>query len=369
MPLPSFLRSFNCASGNSSSLQRKDSTLKRRKSTKSNQNLSMNHPSAPIPADNVSDISSAYVPNNTYRDSDQYADEHESFWKIGNYKYALKRCTNGQKVGSDLADMISERAKLEDEYAKSLRQWNKKWNDYLEDSPEYGTTKEGWRAFLEAGNKTADVHFDLARSLINKPVAKIKNWLKTKYEKSTFDFKFKQTREFESEFKSAEKSWVDLNDKLQRHKKEYYESIKASKHSDNVARSAQTNPKINQEQRDKLEEKSQRAREEEEKARKRYQDTLTEIELYKQRHIEKMTEVFNRTQNFEQERILFFKQTLIEAHDYLKIHNDERFDQLFNLLVHHLNLISPMHDLDWWSKNYGVDMQAVWPSFEEYQEK
>lgn len=40
----------------------------------------------------------------------------DSFWDIGKYKVALKRCDNGQKLASELSEMISERAKVEDNY-------------------------------------------------------------------------------------------------------------------------------------------------------------------------------------------------------------------------------------------------------------
>ena len=72
-------------------------------------------------------------------------------------KVALKRCDNGAKLANDLSDMITERAKLEDNYGKSLKQWRNKWSIHLnsETNEEYGETmKDAWLALLEAGNKT-----------------------------------------------------------------------------------------------------------------------------------------------------------------------------------------------------------------------
>ncbi len=45
-----------------------------------------------------------------------YDGENNSFWDIGKYKIALKRCDNGQKLADELSEMISERAKIEDNY-------------------------------------------------------------------------------------------------------------------------------------------------------------------------------------------------------------------------------------------------------------
>lgn len=232
-------------------------------------------------------------------------DDSFSFWQIGNYKKTLKRCDNGSKLGSELSKMIEERAQLEDSYVRSLKNWYKKWNQDLnsKELPEYGTTKDGWKAFLEVGNQTAEVHSDLAKRLINEPIFKIKDWLKKNYERHFFNFK--RTKEFESEFEMAERSWVDLNEKLRKVKKEYYESIKNTQQSEQTAQNAQSNPKLNQEQREKLEEKAKKAKDEEAKARKRYQDTVKETELYQDHHVGKMSAVFNKTQLFEKERILF----------------------------------------------------------------
>lgn len=263
--------------------------------------------------------------------------------------------------------MVAERAKIEENYAKSLKQWYKKWNDHLEsDSAEYQSTKQGWAALLETGNKTADVHLDTCKELVNRPVFKIKDWLKKKYEKHIINYK--QTKEFENEFENAEKSWVELNDKLKKHKKEYYESIKTTKQNEETARSAQSNPKINQEQREKLDEKAKKSRDDEERARKRYKDTLTEMELYKPHHMSKMSEVFGKTQNFEQERILFFKQTLFECHEILeKESKEDKFAELFEEFMEHINNVNPNNDLEWWSQNFGADTKPNWPAFEEYQ--
>jgi hypothetical protein len=46
-----------------------------------------------------------------------------NFWQLNHYKVALKRCENGYKLASELNELISDRAKIEDNYGKSLQQW------------------------------------------------------------------------------------------------------------------------------------------------------------------------------------------------------------------------------------------------------
>jgi len=43
------------------------------------------------------------------------------FWDIGGYKILLDRCDNGLKLTEDLKTMIEKRAKLEKDYASSLK--------------------------------------------------------------------------------------------------------------------------------------------------------------------------------------------------------------------------------------------------------
>jgi hypothetical protein len=293
----------------------------------------------------------------------------ESFWDIGNYKYALKRYDNGAKLAQDLTDMISERAKLEEAYAKSLRQWSKKWYDYLQnESTEYETSKDAWYAYLDMGNRAADVHQDACKEIVNKPVMKIKDWQKKRYEKHIVNFK--QTKEFENEFESAQKSWFELNEKLKKAKKDYYDAIRGARAAEEASRAALTNPKMNQEQRDKLEEKSKRAREEEERAQRKYKDVLIEMDIYKPRHMQKMTDVFAKTQNFEQERMLFFKQTFMECYAlHRQAHTDARFNDLFENFHVVVDNINPKEDLDWWANTFGPGTAPNWPVYEEFHEK
>ena len=95
------------------------------------------------------------------------------------------------------------------------------------------------------------MHSDACKSIINNPVFKIKEWVKKKYEKHVINYK--QTKEFEQDFDLAEKSWVELNEKAKRCKKDYYEAHKTVKSCEETAKAASTSPKVSQEQREKLE--------------------------------------------------------------------------------------------------------------------
>ncbi len=112
---------------------------------------------------------------------------------------------------------------------------------------------------MEAGNKTANIHLDLSKTLINYPAFKIKDWLKRKYQKHFINFK--QTKEFEENFEEAQKSWVDLYEKLKKSRKEYEDSIAITKTCQENSKSAESNPKYTPEQRNKLIQRVEKAKE------------------------------------------------------------------------------------------------------------
>lgn len=350
MGFGSWMDSLNCASSNSAQPKK----IKKQKKKKQVLNQSASAPGEEVPIDdNIDAVSYIYDTENV-----------DSFWDIGKYKIALKRCDNGYKLGSDLSEMISDRAKLEDNYGKSIKAWSTKWKNQLEkESPEYETTKEAWSAFLEAGSKQANVHIDLSKTLINYPVFKIKDWLKRSYQKSFINYK--QTKEFEENFEEAQSAWIELYDRMKKSKKEYEESIQHSKKTQEESVSAESNPKFTPEQRTKLEQRAEKAVEEQARFKEKYKESVIQMNLYQPRYIENMTEAFNKTQNFEQERMLFFKQVFLECHEILQIHQDERFDELFEELVGRVNSINPQDDVEWWSNHYGLGTQPNWPEFED----
>jgi hypothetical protein len=92
----------------------------------------------------------------------------------------------------------------------------------------------------------------------------------------------------------------------------------------------------------------------------------TTKDLHKQRYIEQMEEEFEKTQHFEQERMLFFKNIFVKCRGLLQIHDDERFDDLFTELQRQLDQVNPGKDLEWWKDHYGTGTSCQWPQFIDY---
>ena len=123
------------------------------------------------------------------------------------------------------------------------------------------------------------------------------------------------------------------------------------------------------EQKAKFEDKFYKAKHEEERSLESYRQILQEMEAYKPEHVERMTRVFDKTQEFERKRILFYKTVFLDCHGLLQTYNDERFEKIFQDYLFKVNKADPISDLNWWSRQFGCNMEPCWPTFEEYAKK
>lgn len=65
--------------------------------------------------------------------------------------------------------------------------------------------------------------------------------------------------------------------------------------------------------------KSENCRRDVESTRKLYKFSLEELTAYNARYVEDMTEVYRRTQDFEEKRLKFFKKFLYDIHSCLDL--------------------------------------------------
>ena len=58
--------------------------------------------------------------------------------------------------------------------------------------------------------------------------------------------------------------------------------------------------------------------------REKYETALSDLNAYNPKYMEEMTEVFQRSQDFEEKRLRFFKETFFELHRTLDISANEQ---------------------------------------------
>ena len=94
-----------------------------------------------------------------------------------------RRVDDGDRLCKDLILLVQERANIEKEFAKQLKQWSAKWNSLIEKGPEYGTTEAAWKAVLNEADRRCELHLRVKENLHNEVISSIKNWQKDNYHK------------------------------------------------------------------------------------------------------------------------------------------------------------------------------------------
>ncbi|CAL1683749.1 unnamed protein product [Lasius platythorax] len=291
----------------------------------------------------------------------------DSFWEPGNYKRTTRRIEDGHKLCDSLIALVQERAEIEKSYAKALKNWSKNWNDKIEKGPEYGTTEAAWKGVLVESDRLCDLHLRVKENLCNDIVQQVKTWQKDTYHKSMMTLK--ERKEMEDAFKKAQKPWAKLLQKVEKAKSEYHNSCKTERTAANMERNASADSSLSPDQVKKMQDRVQKTKEEVQKAKEKYEAALQEINQYNPKYMEDMTQVFEKCQEMEAQRLQFFKDVLFGIHKCLNVSQDPVLPQIYEEFFHTINNADHEKDLKWWSNNHGVNMAMNWPQFEDYTEE
>jgi len=291
----------------------------------------------------------------------------DSFWEPGNYKRTTKRIDDGERLCKDLIALVQERANIEKEFAKQLKQWSGKWNNLIEKGPEYGTTEAAWKAVLNEADRRCELHLRVKDNLVNDVIQSIKNWQKDNYHKQLMQIK--ERKELDDQFKRAQKPWVKLLEKVEKAKGSYHIACKNEKSAVNQERNATKDSSLSQDSVRKLQDKVSKCQDNVKKSKEQYELAVSDINNYNSRYQEDMTDVFERCQRKEAQRLQTFKDTLFQIHKCLNISEDQALPQIYDEFYHTVNNADHEKDLRWWSNTHGVNMPMAWPTFEEYTEE
>lgn len=286
----------------------------------------------------------------------------ESFWEPGNYKKTTKRIEDGFRLCNDLVQLIQERCDIEKNYAKSLHSWSKKWNDTIARGPEYGTTEAAWKGILSEADRLNELHLKIKDKLLDNVVNEIKQWQKEKYHKNMLQLKEK--KEMDDEFRRVQKPWSKSLNRVNKCKQDFHLACKNERTFVNQERNASSDSSISPDQLGKIKERVAKAREEVAKNKERYELSLKELTQCNPDYISEMTQVFEKCQDMEEQRLNFFKDILFNIHDCLNISKNPQLPVIYDEYRHTLQNADAAKDLKWWSNTYGVGMSMTWPQFE-----
>ncbi|XP_030295852.1 protein kinase C and casein kinase substrate in neurons protein 2 isoform X3 [Sparus aurata] len=287
----------------------------------------------------------------------------DSFWEVGNYKRTVKRVDDGNRLCNDLMNCLHERARIEKSYAQQLSEWGKRWRQLIEKGPQYGTLERAWSALCTEAEKVSELHMEVKAALMGEDYEKLKNWQRDAYHKQMIGG-FKETKEADDGFRKAQKPWAKKLKEMETIKKSYHSACKEEK----LAASRETNSKLesnnNPEAQKKLQEKVEKCQQEVQKTKERYEKSLEELDKLTPQYMENMEQVFEQWQQFEDKRIRFFRELLLEVKQHLDLSTNHRFQTIYHTLEDTVSATDAEEDLKWFRANSGPGMPMNWPQFE-----
>ncbi|NXP47915.1 PACN1 protein, partial [Heliornis fulica] len=300
----------------------------------------------------------------SYDESAAAAEETtDSFWEVGNYKRTVKRIDDGHRLCNDLMNCVHERAKIEKSYAQQLTDWSKRWRQLIEKGPQYGSLEKAWGAIMTEADKVSELHQDVKNSLLNDDFEKVKNWQKDAYHKQIMGG-FKEAKEAEDGFRKAQKPWAKKLKELETAKKAYHLACKEEK----LAMTREANSKAEQsntpEQQKKLQDKVEKCKQDVQKTQEKYEKVLDELNKCTPQYIESMEQVFEQCQQFEEKRLNFLKEVLLDIKRHLNLAESSSYANVYRELEQTIRLSDAQEDLRWFRSTSGPGMPMNWPQFE-----
>ncbi|RLV92878.1 hypothetical protein DV515_00013604, partial [Chloebia gouldiae] len=285
--------------------------------------------------------------------------------EVGNYKRTVKRIDDGHRLCNDLMNCIHERARIEKVYAQQLTEWAKRWKQLVEKGPQYGTVERAWCAFMSEAEKVSELHLEVKGSLMNEDFEKIKNWQKEAFHKQMMGG-FKETKEAEDGFRKAQKPWAKKLKEVEAAKKAYHAACKEEKLAISRETNSKADPALNPEQLKKLQDKVERSKQDVLKTKEKYEKSLKELDNATPQYMENMEQVFEQCQQFEEKRLRFFREVLLEVQKHLDLSNVASYKNIYRELEQNIKTADAVEDLRWFRANQGPGMSMNWPQFEEW---
>ncbi|NWY68785.1 PACN1 protein, partial [Erithacus rubecula] len=300
----------------------------------------------------------------SYDESASAAEETtDSFWEVGNYKRTVKRIDDGHRLCNDLMNCVHERAKIEKSYAQQLTDWSKRWRQLIEKGPQYGSLEKAWAAIMTEADKVSELHQEVKNSLLNDDFEKVKNWQKDAYHKQIMGG-FKEAKEAEDGFRKAQKPWAKKLKELETAKKAYHLACKEEK----LAMTREANSKADQsntpEQQKKLQDKVEKCKQDVQKTQEKYEKVLDELNKCTPQYIESMEQVFEQCQQFEEKRLNFLKEMLLDIKRHLNLAESSSYANVYRELEQTIRMSDAQEDLRWFRSSSGPGMPMNWPQFE-----
>ncbi|XP_032074398.1 protein kinase C and casein kinase substrate in neurons protein 1 isoform X2 [Thamnophis elegans] len=289
----------------------------------------------------------------------------DSFWEVGNYKRTVKRIDDGYRLCNDLMNCVHERAKIEKAYAQQLVDWAKRWRQLIEKGPQYGSLEKAWMAIMTEADKVSELHQEVKNSLLNDDFEKVKNWQKDAFHKQIMGG-FKEAKEAEDGFRKAQKPWAKKMKELETAKKVYHLACKEEKLAMTREANSKAEQSITPDQQKKLQDKVEKCKQDVQKALEKYEKIVEEVNKGTPQYMESMEQVFEQCQQFEEKRLNFLKEVLLDIKRHLNLAENSSYSKVYRELEQTIRMADAQEDLRWFRNTSGPGMPMNWPQLEEW---
>uniref|UniRef100_A0A8C5MDK4 Protein kinase C and casein kinase substrate in neurons 2 n=1 Tax=Leptobrachium leishanense TaxID=445787 RepID=A0A8C5MDK4_9ANUR len=262
---------------------------------------------------------------------------------------------------------LHERSKIEKAYAQQLTEWSKRWKQLVEKGPQYGTVEKAWNALMTEAEKVSELHLEVKNALMNEDFEKIKNWQKEAFHKQMMGG-FKETKEAEDGFRKAQKPWAKKLKEMEGCKKAYHAACKEEKLAVSRETNSKADPALNPEQLKKLQDKVEKSKQDSQKTKEKYEKALKDLDGTTPQYMENMEQVFEQCQQFEDKRLRFFREVLLEVQKHLDLSTVDGYANVYQDLEFSIKSVDVQEDLKWFKNNHGPGMSMNWPQFEKDEE-
>ncbi|XP_038635966.1 protein kinase C and casein kinase substrate in neurons 2 protein-like isoform X9 [Scyliorhinus canicula] len=258
---------------------------------------------------------------------------------------------------------LHDRARIEKSYAAQLTEWAKKWKQMLEKGPQYGTLEKAWLSLMTEAEKVSELHLGVKCALMSEDFEKVKNWQKEAYHKQMMA-NFKETKEADDGFRKAQKPWAKKLKEVEAAKKAYHLACKEEKIAISRESNSKADSNVNPEQLKKVQDKVEKSKQDVQKTKEKYEKNLDELNKSTPQYIENMEQVFEQCQLFENKRLEFFREVLLEVKQHLDL-SATSYSNVYQELEHTIKSADPKEDLKWFRCTHGPGMPMNWPQFED----
>nr|XP_034979874.1 protein kinase C and casein kinase substrate in neurons protein 1 isoform X2 [Zootoca vivipara] len=302
----------------------------------------------------------------SYDESAASAEEiTDSFWEVGNYKRTVKRIDDGYRLCNDLMNCVQERAKIEKAYSQQLIDWSKRWRQLIEKGPQYGSLEKAWMAIMTEADKVSELHQEVKNSLLNDDFEKVKNWQKDAFHKQIMGG-FKEAKEAEDGFRKAQKPWAKKMKELETAKKAYHLACKEEKLAMTREANSKAEQSITPDQQKKLQDKVEKCKQDVQKTQDKYEKVVDELSKCTPQYMESMEQVFEQCQQFEEKRLIFLKEVLLDIKRHLNLAENNSYSKVYRELEQTIRTADAQEDLRWFRNTSGPGMPMNWPQVEEW---